>query len=423
MGCQSPAASASWLACSQRSHHLFELGSWECGHQCPSVSVVVDDRQGVGRAVLHRGLDGLARGRRRARRPSTMTLRSLGDLEDARAPRTRRRRGPGTGRGRRRCGTAISRPRRTPSGAPVPHPAGLGELHDHLGVVVAVGLGRLGQPRSSQSRSSTREDRLELHHGEGRAHAAVAAGAEGDPVPRVVDVVVARRRGSGTGRSASGSANACGIAVGHRRARRRPACRPGSCSPRPRTGVLATPQQEDERRVQAQRLLDGRLEPRDLAQGLVGDLAAARRRARRSRPPPSAITSGLRSSSMSVHAAVPEVVWCPANIIEMNMPVMMSALNCSDAVVVLDRHEHVDQVAVVLLRRRPSARRVAMIACDAARPARPGPRRDGGSSRCRRRGRRRRWRRCPARGRGRAGRRGRRAPRGSLGPIRHDVEV
>ena len=31
---------------------------------------------------------------------------------------------------------------------------------------------------------------------------------------------------------------------------------------------------------------------------------------------------------MSVHAAVPEVVWCPANIIEMNMPVMMSAENC-----------------------------------------------------------------------------------------------
>ena len=33
---------------------------------------------------------------------------------------------------------------------------------------------------------------------------------------------------------------------------------------------------------------------------------------------------------MSVQAAVPEVVWCPANIIEMNMPVMMSALKWSE---------------------------------------------------------------------------------------------
>ena len=40
-----------------------------------------------------------------------------------------------------------------------------------------------------------------------------------------------------------------------------------------------------------------------------------------------AMTSGLRSSSMISHEAVVEVVWCPANIIEMNMPVTMSALN------------------------------------------------------------------------------------------------
>ena len=32
---------------------------------------------------------------------------------------------------------------------------------------------------------------------------------------------------------------------------------------------------------------------------------------------------------MSVHAAVPEVVWCPANIIEMNMPVTWSAVKRS----------------------------------------------------------------------------------------------
>src|SRR6267378_4300644 len=37
--------------------------------------------------------------------------------------------------------------------------------------------------------------------------------------------------------------------------------------------------------------------------------------------------SGWRSSSISVHDAVPELVWCPANIIEMNMPVISSAEN------------------------------------------------------------------------------------------------
>ena len=34
---------------------------------------------------------------------------------------------------------------------------------------------------------------------------------------------------------------------------------------------------------------------------------------------------GCLSSSMRVQAAVPEVVWCPANIIEMNIPVTSSA--------------------------------------------------------------------------------------------------
>ena len=38
--------------------------------------------------------------------------------------------------------------------------------------------------------------------------------------------------------------------------------------------LLGHPQQQDERRVQAQRLLDGRLEVRDLAQGLEADLRA-----------------------------------------------------------------------------------------------------------------------------------------------------
>ena len=38
------------------------------------------------------------------------------------------------------------------------------------------------------------------------------------------------------------------------------------------------------------------------------------------------MTSGFRSSSMSVQAAVPDVVWWPANIIEMNIPVIWSSL-------------------------------------------------------------------------------------------------
>ena len=42
---------------------------------------------------------------------------------------------------------------------------------------------------------------------------------------------------------------------------------------------------------------------------------------------PGQSSSGWRSSSMSVHAAVPDVVWWPANIIEMNMPVTMSVEN------------------------------------------------------------------------------------------------
>ena len=41
------------------------------------------------------------------------------------------------------------------------------------------------------------------------------------------------------------------------------------------------------------------------------------------------MTSGWRISSIRVQAAVPEVVWWPANIIEMNMPVTSSGRNRS----------------------------------------------------------------------------------------------
>ena len=56
---------------------------------------------------------------------------------------------------------------------------------------------------------------------------------------------------------------------------------------------------------------------------------------------------------MSVHAAVPEVVWWPANIMEMNMPVTMSVENLGPPVLVADRHEDVEKVAVVVGGRRP----------------------------------------------------------------------
>ena len=64
-----------------------------------------------------------------------------------------------------------------------------------------------------------------------------------------------------------------------------------------------------------------RLELRDLAQRLVAHLAPVGVERVDLRRAPSSIAPGLRSSSISVHAAVPDVVWCPANIIEMNIPV------------------------------------------------------------------------------------------------------
>ena len=52
---------------------------------------------------------------------------------------------------------------------------------------------------------------------------------------------------------------------------------------------------------------------------------------------------------MSVHAAVPEVVWCPANIIEMNMPVTSSAREARRPILVADRHEYVEQILLVVV--------------------------------------------------------------------------
>ena len=63
---------------------------------------------------------------------------------------------------------------------------------------------------------------------------------------------------------------------------------------------------------------------RDLAQRLVAHLAAVGVERVELVAHAASIAPGLRSSSISVHAAVPDVVWCPANIIEMNIPVIWS---------------------------------------------------------------------------------------------------
>ena len=153
----------------------------------------------MGGAVLHGEVDGGARLLGRFGLEDG-ELPLLGDREDRRAPRPRRPRGPGTGRGRPRSSlraTAAPRP------APVAHPAGLLELHDHLRVVVAVGVERLGRlelPALQQHR----EDGLQLHHGEGGADAAVPAGPEGDPGPRVGPVLLARLEVAGRARRRRG---------------------------------------------------------------------------------------------------------------------------------------------------------------------------------------------------------------------------
>ncbi len=144
-------------------------------------------------------------------------------------------------------------------------------------------------------------------------------------------VLVATRGRSAPGR---GSTRACGS--------RSPA-RPRPWLPAGTVPVLVVEvvhhlaHQDDQRRVQAQRLLDRALELGDLAQGLVADLAPVGvdlvelvgRRASSRR--------GLRSSSISVQAAVPEVVWWPANIIEMNMPGDLVGGVAGRAVLVLER--------------------------------------------------------------------------------------
>ena len=83
---------------------------------------------------------------------------------------------------------------------------------------------------------------------------------------------------------------------------------------------------------------------------------------------------------MSVQAAVPEVVWCPANIIEMNMPVTSSAEKPVGTVLVLDGHEHIEQVALLVAGGR-SGDAALHDPLDQIHEARGGRRHDAGSSR------------------------------------------
>src|SRR6476646_11239372 len=79
------------------------------------------------------------------------------------------------------------------SGAPLPvlHLARLLQLHNHLGVVVAVAFRRLRHLELVVLQQH-REDRLELHQRERGTDAAVPARAERDPGPPVDDVFLVR---------------------------------------------------------------------------------------------------------------------------------------------------------------------------------------------------------------------------------------
>ena len=155
---QSPAASASLLAWSQRSTISSSSSRGNAGI-----------RSRPPRSTGHGWGSTSRRPRPRARSSSggvsssTVSTPSFDTAKTARAPRARRPRAPGTGRGRRRSashGVDVVRARHA---APAhrrliggqPGGAGLGELHDHLRVVVAVGVGRLGELERPVPRSST----------------------------------------------------------------------------------------------------------------------------------------------------------------------------------------------------------------------------------------------------------------------------
>src|SRR3954467_15751598 len=125
------------------------------------------------------------------RRAATRPDAHRGGPPRRRPRRSRRPRGP-------RPGTAGvpgtgSYPRRPSSGGPpaITDAAWLLELDDHLRVVVAVGLRALCHPELEVAQDD-REDRLQLHHRERVAYAAMLAGAERYPGPAVLEVLLTR---------------------------------------------------------------------------------------------------------------------------------------------------------------------------------------------------------------------------------------
>ena len=138
-------------------------------------------------------------------------------------------------------------------------------------MVVVVALGRLGGLDLPVLEKDA-EDRLELHQGEGGTDAAVAAGAERDPAPRVGDVLVAGVEVT-VGHEGVGVGEGLGEAVRDaERGADELALADGVAGQLHVGGGLA--EHEDQRRVEAQGLLDRRLQPGDLAQGLVADVVA-----------------------------------------------------------------------------------------------------------------------------------------------------
>ena len=248
-----------------------------------------------------------------------------------------------------------------------------------------------------------REDRLELDHREVRADTAVPTGAERDPRPAVDEILF---RGSAY-RLGSEGVRLGEVLAEPVRDRRRSADELARGDPvaSNSTSRLA---------MRSSRMSGGCSRSASLiADSSTGisrsawKLTGARRRTARPARRTSAKTSGWRSSSMRVQAAVPDVVWWPANIVEMNSPVISSAENgvCRR---VRDRHQNVQQVPVGPRRVTGSAMMPSTRRTSSARAASLRRKLSIGAS-----GPRTRADRCPVPGRGRAPRTARRAGHGT----------
>ncbi len=241
---------------------------------------------------------------------------------------------PGTARCRATTFTAAHRPRRssgaaTPSSTtgsrppPVPRPPATAgcELDDHLRGVVAVALRRLGHLELVVAQDH-REDRLDLHHREGVADAAVLAGAERDPGPPVLQVLLARVEVAARveRRRARGSPRRSGWTPAGWRATMVPGRDRGG---RP---ISISSWATRSRRISggcSRSVSFSAASSRGIERSAWKETSERRRRTGRRaprRPRPS--RRGAASARSASTPRCPSEVWCPANIIEMNMPVM-----------------------------------------------------------------------------------------------------